>query len=1531
VQKAAKAKASLLREESKESQQVLQEEQVMRVTTSKTLLALTLLLGVLVVGQGTAFAKIVHQLEGTFTGADAPGGPLGPLVPSEAVDQSNGDVYVLESNFAGLGQGEIDKFSENGAYAGVQITGAETPQKSFSFGLVNSGITVDNSSGTNSGDVYVSDTENGVVDRFGSEGAYLGQFSGSETPDGSFKPAGIAVDASGNVYVADDEHAVIDKFTPTGKYIPASQISDPHLTQGMASIALDGSGNIYVTNFCVVGGCEISDVIKFDVAGTFLSVFDSGESEGVAVDPASNRVYVTKATQSFLDPEIIEYEPSGQLFYAFSSGLEGFHPGIGVSAASEKIYLTTLGEGHFSILGTGVTVPTVTNGAASGVLETSASLSGTVDPDVLHEGTAATECGFEYGVSTTYGQAVPCSPAVPFSTATDVNASLSGLSPSTTYHFRLKAANANKVISYGEDMTLTTFGPPTVDSESSQKALTKTAIVEARINPFGFDTTCQVQYVEAATFQGSGYANAITVPCADPNLSGGFGDQGSGSTTLTGLHINATYHYRFVATNSGGTTDGMDQTLETFGVESFKVELLDKEGRPYTQAGGHPFKMVVGFALHKSGEAFGAPDAAGNLKDVETELPPGLVGNPTATPRCTHADLQANECSPAAQVGLLEIISGSGNFLEPFYNMIPSTNIPAEFGTNLDGYQDVYITAGVRSGGDYGITADSLRSSTGVSVTAVTATLWGIPADPGHDSERYCYRPVEVGVIQFGPGCSSSGSVVPFLDDPTSCSAETARLRVNTWQAPEESSEAESKLPSFTGCNKMAFTPSISVLPDTTAEDSPSGITVKLQVPQNESNSLEALSVPDLREAVVALPPGVTVNPAAANGLQACSLEEIGLENANVPTCPDSSKIGSVEIESPLLPDTLKGSVYLAEQEKNPFGSLVAIYVTAEADGVLIKVAGESQLDPVTGQLTTTFRNTPQLPFSDFRLHFFGGPRAPLATPKLCGNYRTTSTLTPWSAPESGPAAFQLSSFVINSGPTGGACTNPGFAPGFTAGTTSNQAGGYSPFTFTMTRGDGEQNLGTVSTTLPPGLVGMLATVPLCGEAQANAGTCSSASIIGHVTTGVGAGPDPLFVPEQGKPLNPVYLTGPYKGAPFGLSVVVPAEAGPFNLGENGKPVVVRAAIKVDPLTAQVTVVTDPLPQMLKGVPLDIRSVNVTIDRPEFTINPTSCEKMQIVGNITSGLGAATTVTAPFQVTNCAALSFKPQFAVATSGKTSRQNGASLGAKLTYPKAPFGSSANIKSVKVDLPKQLPSRLTTLQQACTDAVFNQNPAACPANSRVGSASATTPIIAGSFSGPAYFVSHGGAKFPELVIVLSGEGITIQLHGETFINSEGITSSTFRTVPDVPIGTFELSLPEGPFSALAANGNLCKSKLVMPTTFTAQSGNVIHQSTPISVSDCKPAITITRHNVKGKILTITASVPSAGKLTATGNGLSRVVKKASAAGSVTFAMRLSRHEQQLLSKHPARKLTVNVKLLFAPAHGHTLSGGVRVLIG
>jgi hypothetical protein len=386
-----------------------------------------------------------------------------------------------------------------------------------------------------------------------------------------------------------------------------------------------------------------------------------------------------------------------------------------------------------------------------------------------------------------------------------------------------------------------------------------------------------------------------------------------------------------------------------------------------------------------------------------------------------------------------------------------------------------------------------------------------------------------------------------------------------------------------------------------------------------------------------------------------------------------------------------------------------------------------------------------------------------------------------------------------------------------------------------MGRSDGEQNLGTIKTALPPGLTGELTGVPLCGEPQASQGDCPAASQIGHVITGVGAGPFPLFVPGPGTPQDPVYLTGPYKGAPFGLSVVVPAEAGPFNLDESGLPVVVRAKVSINPITAQVTVESDPLPQILKGVPLDIRDVNVVIDRPGFIINPTNCEPTQLGATLTSALRATEDLTVPFQVTNCAALGFKPEFDVSTSGRTSRTNGASLTAKLDYPSG-LGKYANVAKVKVELPKQLPSRLSTLQKACTAATFNANPADCPSASKIGEAHATTPILPVPLNGPAYFVSNGNAKFPELIVVLQGYGVTVDLHGETFISKAGITSSTFATVPDVPVSTFELILPEGPNSALTADGDLCTSKLTMPTEFIAQNGAEIHENTKIAVAGC-----------------------------------------------------------------------------------------------
>ena len=576
-----------------------------------------------------------------------------------------------------------------------------------------------------------------------------------------------------------------------------------------------------------------------------------------------------------------------------------------------------------------------------------------------------------------------------------------------------------------------------------------------------------------------------------------------------------------------------------------------------------------------------------------------------------------------------------------------------------------------------------------------------------------------------------------------------------------------------------------------------------------------------------------------------CSEEQFGLDNADEVACPEAAKVGSVEVTTPLLENPLRGAVYLAQQGNlpgngsNPFGSLLALYLTFKdpQSGVLVKLAGEVKPDPVTGQLVTTFLNNPQVPFDSLKLSFFGGPRAALVNPPLCGSYTTSTEMTPWSG---GAPATPGWTFQIDSGPGGAPCTaTQPFSPQLVSGTVSNQAGAFSPYSLTFFRSDGEQNLAGIQVSTPPGLLGSLTGVALCGEPQSQQGTCGPESLIGTVTVGVGAGSNPYYV--TGK----AYLTGSYHGAPYGLSFVVPATAGPLNLGT----VVVRAAVNVNPTTAALTVTSEPLPQILQGVPLDIRAVNVTMNREHFIFNPTNCNPLAVKATLTSALGASIPVATRFQATNCTSLAFTPKFTVTTSGKTSKADGASLDARITVP---TGAQAHFAKVKVDLPKQLPSRLTTLQKACAAAVFEANPAACPAASVIGTVRASTPLLPVQLTGPVYFVSHGGEAFPSLVIVLQGYGVRVNLTASTFISRAGITSSTFNAIPDVPVTSFELYLPQGPYSALAANGNLCTSTLRMPTAFVAQDGTEIHQTTPIGVTGCaKPKPKVNKKKKKSKV--------------------------------------------------------------------------------
>jgi hypothetical protein len=898
-----------------------------------------------------------------------------------------------------------------------------------------------------------------------------------------------------------------------------------------------------------------------------------------------------------------------------------------------------------------------------------------------------------------------------------------------------------------------------------------------------------------------------------------------------------------------------------------------------TQAGSHPFDMTTTFKTNLDPE--GKTTGEYYSKDISVDLPSGFAGSIVSVPQCRISDLSLRPrnvagpgCPTSSQTGVAEVIFGYGGYLTspmvPVYNMVPSDGGTAELAFHvLPVVQPILVTA--RTDGDYGLVAQTTNISQYVPFAGLRITLWGVPADPRHDAERFL---PENGVAHLpgpppprpgnekGEPLSDSAPPTAFLTNPTKCGPAgdyEAKFIGDGWEHPGSFEPFDgrpllsdphwqvastSMYPAgVTGCNKLAFNPSLTVTPDTTEADSPSGYGVDLHVPQ--SIAPNDLATPALNNAVATLPQGLAINPGAADGLQACTENgaeppgsagnEIGFGSNAQPTCPHASQIGTVTVTTPVLPNALEGEVYLAADHS---GNTYAVFIVIRGEGLLIKLKSTVVANPVTGQLTASFLNNPQFPFTDFVLHFYGGPRAVFVNPSACGPATTSMDLTPWSAGPGGTGdATPLSTFDVSFNGLGGACPFPvPFNPSFTAGTTSIQAGGYSPFSATFSRNDADQRVDHVQVKTPPGLLGTLANVPLCGEPQASLGTCSTASQIGHVTVGVGSGAAPLYLPIPGQPPNPVYLTGPYKGAPFGLSFVIPAIAGPYNLGT----VVVRAAINVDPNTAALTITSDPLPTIIDGIPIQVKTVNVLIDRPDFVFNPTNCSPMSIRGSVTSREGSTASFSSPFQVTGCGDLGFKPGFKVSTSGKTSKARGASLDARVSFPKGALGTQANIAKVKVDLPKQLPSRLTTLQKACTAATFDANPGGCPAASVIGVVKAVTPTLPTTLTGPVYFVSHGGEAFPSLVIVLQGDGVRVDLTAATFISKAGITSSTFRTVPDVPVSSFELYLPEGPYSALTANGrNLCGSKLVMPTVFTAQNGLTMRQSTRIAVTGCPKA--------------------------------------------------------------------------------------------
>lgn len=980
---------------------------------------------------------------------------------------------------------------------------------------------------------------------------------------------------------------------------------------------------------------------------------------------------------------------------------------------------------------------------------------------------------------------------------------------------------------------------------------------------------------------------------------------------------------RNVATISGGGAQSASDTTETpitpsgqavpFGA-SIRTSIVEASGAVAKRAGSHPYAYTTLLAYNTAGVNLsehcgaelgppqlvttGCAQPIGDPHDLEVALPPGLIGDPSAVPRCPQAEFQSRgwtECPAATQVGIADISffgEATQRQFVPVYNVVPPPGQAAELGFSVSSLGHVGMFFRTRGDGE-GLNATVSDVTEFVPVRAVAMTIWGVPAEESHTALRMSTAPgAECGA--GGPslkgGCVSHAELKPFLSMPTGCRGGplSVGLGVDSWQQPLAlplPMQSTAQIGEVEGCEALALgTPAIEVDPSTRQAGSPSGYSVHLKVPQSEEAG--GLATPQLRDVEVTMPEGTVISPSAANGLQACTEEQFGATTEHIGQCPAQSAIGKVKITSPLIETPITGSVYVGAPECSPCtakdaeeGKMVKLLLEAQLPNpneasmtqaerkeqrppVLIKLAGRTRIDPRTGRLKTVFTENPQLPFDELELTLENGPTAPLVNPTTCGTIAATAHLTAWSAltNSEGTITDPGSEANISSPPVPiEGCGTAGFSPSFSAGmTTSQRAGAFSGFSVTLDRPDGQQTLGSVTVHTPPGLVGMLSKVQLCNEPQANEGTCPATSQIGTTTVVTGPGSDPYTI-NGGR----VYLTGPYDGAPFGLSIVVPAEAGPFHLagltgsgGEGVGNVVVRGSIAVDPHTAALTITTNPIPTQLEGIPVQVRRVIVQVDREGFMFNPTSCDATSIGATIDSSSGAVANLSYPFQSVNCAVLPFKPGFSVTTHAGHTRRYGAYLGVKVTSSQG----QANIKSVYVELPKVLVARESTLKAACTEKQFEANPAGCPQGSYVGTAVARTPVLPVPLTGPAIFVSHGGAAFPDMDVVLQGDGVTVDLTGSTNIVKD-VTSSDFKSVPDVPVSSFELTLPEDSHSALTATANLCtqtvtkrvkrkvrgkvvyrrrsvqkKRSLKMPTTITGQNGSVVRSMTIIGVEGC-----------------------------------------------------------------------------------------------
>jgi hypothetical protein len=1151
--------------------------------------------------------------------------------------------------------------------------------------------------------------------------------------------------------------------------------------------------------------------------------------------------------------------------------------------------------------------PSTTTGAATAIQFDSAVLNGTVNPQGIALEECLFEYGETEAYGQTAPCKEPNAAEVGSGTSdVAVHAEITGLTATGTYHFRL-AAKSSGGAEHGSDQAFETAAGPEwkltvtpnadyvlsgsewpgvykLEAENVGVAPTSGPVTFSDVLPGALSADAVAFYDSELGYPDSEGLCPTPEKCEFPGvLEPAFGIKGLQPQQKLVMTVRVPVPSSFegpLAVDwkvSGGGAPPAEASASNeanpepaFGKLSFHAAITDaSKANSYTQAGGHPFQFSTefDFGTYSCAEAepgYSWADSGTcpmhDPKDITGVLPQGLIANPEGVPHCPLAAYFVGECEANkvavgwAGLQLFSYTEGKFRFVEPIYNLQPTGEYPGELGITVDGAPFIVVTTHITPSGSYGITANNVAIESGLS--RVRLTFWGVPADEAHNQMRGKVCWASYGQTHFSSAeeieerCESEGGShaagvpqTPFLTMPTECSGNplAIRGRYDAWAEPGNYAEATDTAPAVDGCNNLSFEPTIEARPTTNLADAPSGLEFHLHVPQNEDP--EGVATPALKEAVVRLPEGLKLNPASADGLAGCSEAQIDLHGDAPAACPEASKLGTVEANTKLLSEPIEGSLYLATPHQNPAHALLAAYIVLEGQGVKIKLPGSFETDPQTGQITARFPQAPQLPFENLKLDIFGGARGALRTPATCGSFETTTSLTPYSAPESGPPATPSSVFETSVGPGGGECAAEASeepnAPRFLAGTETPQAGIYSPFSLKLVRDDGSQELSSFDVLLPPGLTARLAGIPYCPDAAlataaGRSGTeekaspsCPAASEVGTVDVSSGAGPTPINVPGH------AYLAGPYKGAPLSLAFITPVLAGPLDLGT----AVVRAAVHIDPETVQNLVVSDPLPTILRGIPLDIRSVTVKLDRRRFTLNPTSCDEFHIAGSTTSTFGVATPLSEHFQVGDCAILPFKPRLNLSLSGGVHRNGHPRLRAVVT----PTPGGANLSRSQVILPPTELVDNSHLREVCSKQQFEASE--CPKSSVYGRARAETPLLSEPLEGPV-FLQPSTHRVPDLVAALHSGAFAINVHLRARQDSvhESIRT-TFENIPDVPLTRFVLSLPGGKKGLLVNSEDLCAKRHHIGVRIGGQNGKV-YATEPLLRVACG------RHRTRGK---------------------------------------------------------------------------------